>query len=154
MSKMPLQPTLTKQIEINAPPSKVWSTFTNPEQIKLWMLDTEVEVISDWKLGSPIVFRGDLHGLAFENKGVILQYQPDQVLEYTFWSTLSELPDTPENYSVINFVLTELGNQTLITLTVSNLINYTILKHHEFYWGVTLNEMKKLIELSSEDSKI
>jgi len=150
----PQKATLTKQALINAPTPKVWSTLANPEQIKLWMLDTEVEIISDWKVGRSIVFRGDLHGLAFENKGVILQYMPDQILEYTFWSTLSELPDAAENYSVIRFVLTELGNQTLVTLTLSNLINYIILKHHEFYWGVTLNEIKKLIELSSEDSKI
>lgn len=110
------------------------------------MLDTEVEVISDWKVGSSIVFRGDLHGLAFENKGVIRQFEQDQVLEYTFWSTLSELPDAPENYSVVRFALTGEENQTVLTLTISKLITYTILKHHEFYWGVTLNEIKKLAE--------
>ena len=138
--------TLNKQIQIHSPASQVWKTLTDPKRIKLWMLDTEVEIISEWTIGSSIRFLGNLHGLPFENKGTILKYQPEKVLEYTSWSTLSELPDVPENYSVICFSLTEHEDHTVISLTISNLINYVILKHHEFYWGVTLNEIKKQTE--------
>ena len=55
------------KIIINAPVSKVWQALINPEIIKQYLFDTDV--ISDWQVGSPITYRGEWQGKAFEDKG-------------------------------------------------------------------------------------
>ncbi len=47
-------------ISINASIAKVWDALTNPEVIKQYMFGTEI--ISDWKEGSPIIWKGEWQG--------------------------------------------------------------------------------------------
>jgi hypothetical protein len=35
-------------------------------------------VISDWRKGSPIVWKGERQGKSYEDKGMILQLRPDE----------------------------------------------------------------------------
>ncbi|MCE8425412.1 MAG: SRPBCC domain-containing protein [Candidatus Methanoperedens sp.] len=44
-------------VSVNAPVDKVWEALTNPEIIKQYMFETAV--ISDWKEGSQIVWKGE-----------------------------------------------------------------------------------------------
>jgi uncharacterized protein YndB with AHSA1/START domain len=44
-------------IAINAPIGEVWKALVNPEVIRQYMLGTNV--ISDWKEGSQIVWKGE-----------------------------------------------------------------------------------------------
>jgi uncharacterized protein YndB with AHSA1/START domain len=91
--------TATATTTINAPASRVWSAITNPELIRKYLFDTEV--ISDWKLGSPILYKGEWQGQAFEDKGEILDIQPEKLFVSTHWSPLSGVPDLPENYHTV-----------------------------------------------------
>ena len=45
-----------KSIKINSSASKVWQVLTNPELTKQYMFGCEI--ISDWKVGSPVIWRG------------------------------------------------------------------------------------------------
>jgi uncharacterized protein YndB with AHSA1/START domain len=137
---------VSKTILINAPTLKVWETLTNPELMKKWMSETEINIITDWKIGNPIIMRGSLHRINFENKGIVLQFEPEKILQYSHLSSLSRLPDKPENYSIIEFRLAPIKNQTMLTLTVSNFPTETIYKHLAFYWNVTLEILKRMIE--------
>lgn len=137
---------LYKTISIHAPASKVWDSLTNPELIPVWMSDAPVTVTSDWKAGSAITFNGDLHGLAYETKGTILQFEPNVVYEYSFWNSLSQLPDVPEHYALITFRLIPEENGTLLTLTQSNFVTEVNYQHFNFYWNVALALIKKLSE--------
>jgi uncharacterized protein YndB with AHSA1/START domain len=96
-----------KTITINAPTYKVWAALTTPELIRQWQTDDGgVEVLSDFKVGSPIRFEGRWHtGVVYKDKGTILKFEPEKVFQYTYWSEISHLPDTPENYIVIEFTL-------------------------------------------------
>src|SRR4030095_12807143 len=96
---------VSKTILINAPTLKVWETLTNPELMKKWISETEINIITDWKVGNPIIMRGSLHRINFENKGIVLQFEPEKILQYNHLSSLSRLPDKPENYSIIEFRL-------------------------------------------------
>jgi uncharacterized protein YndB with AHSA1/START domain len=145
---------VSKSIDINAPVSRVWDVLTNPDLIKLWMSETEIDIVSDWRPGSPIIVRGELHGISYENKGTILQFEPDKAFKYSYWSNLSRVPDIPENYSVIDFRLTPLKNQTALTVTHSNIVGDATYKHSEFYWNVTIDIMKRLIENSDARAQI
>ncbi|MDJ1504311.1 SRPBCC domain-containing protein [Xanthocytophaga agilis] len=135
-----------KSMRINATTSKVWQVLTQPEWIRKWILDTEVEVISNWKTGKPIVIRGYLHDEYFENKGIILQAEQERILQYTHLSSLSKLPDTPESYTIIQFELIASDDRTELYLTLTNFPTETIYWHLEFYWNVTLGLLKKLCE--------
>ena len=110
------------------------------------MYDTEINIITDWNVGSPILIRGRLHRIKFENKGVVLQFEPEKILQYSHLSSLSRLPDKRENYSVLEFRLAPINNQTSLTLTLSNFPTETIYKHLAFYWNVALEVLKKMIE--------
>lgn len=138
--------TIDKTIHINASAKIVWQALTDPQLMKRWMSDYAMEIEVDWQVGNLIIINGDLHGIPFQNKGIILQYQPENLLQYTYWSTLSEQADIPENYSIITTQLFPEENRTKLQLTQSNFIAYTTYKHWEFYWNVTLHILKNFVE--------
>lgn len=115
--------------------------------MKQWMgeEDFDLEIITDWKVGSTITIKG-FHHVKFENKGFVLQFEPEKVLQYNYISSVSHLEDKPENYTRIEFILVEQENETLLTLNLSNFPTEAIYKHVEFYWGSTLNILKKFVE--------
>jgi len=124
----------------------VWEALTNPELMKKWMSETEINIITDGKVGSPMIIRGNLHGIKFENKGTVLQFEPEKILQYNYLSSISRLPDQPGNYSSIEFQLALIEDQTALTVLVSNFPTEIIYKHLAFYWNVTLEILKRLIE--------
>ena len=136
----------SKTITIYAPVLKVWQALTNPELMKQWMAEEEIAIITDWKVGAPIFIKGDAHWVYFENKGIVLQYEPEKVLQYSHLSSLSKLPDASENYSLIKFNLVSIENQTTLTLSLSNFPTESIYKHLAFYWNTTLELLKAFIE--------
>jgi uncharacterized protein YndB with AHSA1/START domain len=129
---------------IHAPASKVWQALINPEIIKQYLFDAEV--ISDWKVGSPIIYRGEWEGKPFEDKGKILAIEPERVLKSTHWSPLSGVPDTPENYHTVTYTLTEKGDSTEVTITQDNNASEEEKAHSEKNWQTVLQGMKDLLE--------
>lgn len=115
--------------------------------MKQWMGEPEMEldIIADWKVGSPIIIRG-FHHIQFENKGYVLQFEPHRILKYDYLSSISRLPDKPENRTVIEFTLTPMEDHTSLTLTLSNFPTESIFKHVSFYWTTTLEVIKNTIE--------
>jgi uncharacterized protein YndB with AHSA1/START domain len=141
---MAINKTLNKTIRIKAPTSKVWSTLTNPDLIKEWLFGTNV--ISDWKVGSQILFTGTWQGTEYKDKGTILKFEIEKIFQYNYWSGFSGLPDRPENYSVIAFELTPEDNFTTLALTQSNFATETMYEHSDKNWSATLDLMKNIIE--------
>jgi uncharacterized protein YndB with AHSA1/START domain len=135
-----------RTITINAPSAMVWAALTNPALMQQWMAETAIDIITDWQVGKPIMIGGDLHGIKFENRGTVLQFEPEQLLQYTHLSSLSELPDAPENYSIFEFKIAPIENQTTLTLTLHNFPTEAIYKHLAFYWTVALAIIKKMLE--------
>src|SRR5438477_12932758 len=88
------------EVTINAPVSRVWDALVNPEIIKRYMFGATV--ISDWKVGSPIAWKGEWKGKPFEDKGRILEVQRGTRLRYSHFSPLSGAPDRPENYHTVS----------------------------------------------------
>jgi len=54
--------------------------------------------VSDWKEGSPIVWKGEWMGKKYEDRGVILKLEPGNMIQYSHFSPLTGQPDLPENY--------------------------------------------------------
>lgn len=140
-------PVVNKSILINAPLERVWEILTIPELLKQWMFPTELEIMTDWQVGSPFIIRGILHGIPFENKGTVIKFEPRRVLQYSHLSSVSRLADEPANYTTIEFRLTPVSrNETDLALTLQNFPTQVIYKHLNFYWNSALAVIKQRLE--------
>jgi uncharacterized protein YndB with AHSA1/START domain len=129
---------------IHAPAADVWRALVDPKIIKQYLFDTEV--ISEWKVGSPIIYKGEWEGKAFEDKGKILEMKPEKILKSTHWSPLSGVPDIPENYHTVTYTLADHGDSTEVTITQDNNASEQEKAHSEKNWETVLAGMKKLLE--------
>jgi uncharacterized protein YndB with AHSA1/START domain len=129
---------------IHAPASKVWDALTKPELIKQYLFGADV--ISDWKVGSPITYKGEWQGKSFEDKGKIIEFEPEKRLRSTHWSPLSGVPDSPENYHTVTYELSEKDGSTDVAITQDNNANEKEKAESEQNWRTVLEGMKKLLE--------
>ncbi len=136
-----------KKVVIQAYPATVWANITQPRLMKKWMGPPEMElaILTNWEVGRPIVITG-FHHARFENKGVVLQYDANRVLQYTHLSSASRLPDIPGNASIITFTLQPQGHATALTLSITGFATDTIYHHLAFYWRTALELLKKAVE--------
>jgi uncharacterized protein YndB with AHSA1/START domain len=129
---------------IDAPADQVWEALTNPSKIKQYMFGTTVA--SDWKKGSPITWKGQWQGKAYEDKGRIVEADRPRILQYSHYSPLTGAADRPENYHNVTIELSPKGKQTVVSLSQDNNENEEDRKHSEKNWGMMLEGMKKLLE--------
>ena len=129
---------------IHAPAARVWEALTRPELIKEFMFGTQV--VSEWKVGSAILYRGEWQGKAFEDKGKILEFQPEKKLVTTHWSPLSGVPDSPENYHTVSYELSGQGDSTQVTITQDNNASKEEQSDSEKNWKMMLDGLKKMLE--------
>ena len=133
-----------RSIVIDASPEEVWEALTTPELIRQYFFS--VDTITDWKVGSPIVHRGEWQGKPFEDKGTILQYNPPKLLQYTHWSPLAGTPDLPENYQTVSIMLEEQGTGTEVTIANDNAGSEESRRHSAENWQHVLEALKDLLE--------
>jgi uncharacterized protein YndB with AHSA1/START domain len=131
-------------IAINAPASKVWDALTKPELIKQYLFGTEVT--TDWQVGSPITYKGEWEGKAYEDKVKVLQIEKEKLLISTFWSSLSGLADIPENYKTVRYELSADDKGTRLTITQDNNNSQEEADHSGQNWKMVLEGIKKLVE--------
>jgi hypothetical protein len=144
----PIPQTICKSIRLNASLSVVWETLTQRELMKKWMSDSEIEIITTWEIGSPMIInvQAESYKTAFTNTGVVLQFLKESVLEYSHLSSLSRLADQAENYTIIRFTLQPEGDGALLELNLTNFPTESHYKHIDFYWTVTLEVLKRFVE--------
>jgi len=131
-------------ITINAPGSKVWEALTNPDLIKQYLFGTKV--ITDWQVGSPIIYEGQWEGKSYQDKGTIIQIEPGKLLVSTYWSSMAGLPDVPESYKTVRYDLSKVGNGTRLTVTQDNNATSEEADHSSQNWKMVLEGIKKLLE--------
>ena len=131
-------------VTINAPASRVWEALMDPELIKQYLFGAEI--VSDWKEGSPILYKGIYEGKAYEDKGRVLKAEPEKLLLITHWSPLSGTPDRPENYHQVSYELTAENGSTQLTITQDNNASREEQEQNTNFWKMVLDGMKKLLE--------
>jgi uncharacterized protein YndB with AHSA1/START domain len=132
------------EVSIHSTPGEVWDALINPEKIKLYMFDADVK--SDFKKGSPIVFTGEWDGNPFEEKGSILDVQPERLLKYNSYNEQSGKPDLAENYHTISIELTRKGENVLVVLTQDNNDTEEMQEHSSQNWDMMLEKLKQVVE--------
>jgi pimeloyl-ACP methyl ester carboxylesterase/uncharacterized protein YndB with AHSA1/START domain len=129
---------------IDASRERVWNALVDPEAIEQYMFGTHV--VSDWREGSPIVWKGEWQGKPYEDKGVILQFEPQRTLQYSHFSPLSGVPDKPENYHTVTVELTGDRDRTNVSLVQDKNVTEEERAHSEQNWETMLATLKEFIE--------
>jgi uncharacterized protein YndB with AHSA1/START domain len=123
----------------------VWEALTRPDLIQQYLFGTKVT--TDWRVGSPITYRGTWQGKDYEDKGVVLHKEPGRLLVSTYWSSLSGVPDVPENYKTVRYELAADGAGTRLTITQDNNDSQAEADHSEQNWRMVLDGIKRLLEV-------
>lgn len=134
----------TAETDISASPTQVWAALTDPERIKRFMFGSEVR--TDWRQGSPITWRGVYDGKEYEDKGEILEIEPQRWMKVTHFSPLSGQPDVPENYHTLTYLLEERGNTTHVSLSQDNNASEEEAEHSRGMWKMLLDGLKEEVE--------
>lgn len=135
---------IRKEVSMKAPIERVWKALVSPEIIKEYMYGTTV--ISDWKEGGSIRFTGVWEGTPYEDKGTILSFREQEILEYSYWSSFSGIEDVPSNYAIVKFELQRAGEQTRLVLTQRNSPTPQMQEHSDKGWGEVLQHIIKIVE--------
>lgn len=131
-------------ITIHASTASIWNALINPDKIVLY---TGSNTITDWEIGSPITWSGEMHGSKYENKGEVLEKVPNQILRYSYWSGMGGDTDLPENYSEITFTLKQSSDNS-VELTYSRIKIPTEMETQIFQQHIQsmLEEIKRIAE--------
>jgi uncharacterized protein YndB with AHSA1/START domain len=131
-------------IEIAASPGKVWTALTDPEQIAKYMFGSRV--VTDWQPGSPIVWKGEYEGKKYEDKGEVVEIEPERRLKVTHFSPLSGQEDIPANYHTVLYELENHGEKTRVSLNQDNNSSEEAAEHSKANWEKMLAGLKEVVE--------
>jgi uncharacterized protein YndB with AHSA1/START domain len=141
-------------ITINASVQKVWDALVNPAQTKKYMFGCEA--LSDWKVGSPLVWKGVFDGMELVAvKGKIVSIDRGRSLAYTVIDPNDpNMPDIPENYLTVTYTLSsDNEGRTILSVTQGDYSKVADgqRRYMESYnngegWNPILVKIKELVE--------
>jgi uncharacterized protein YndB with AHSA1/START domain len=129
---------------IKAPIERVWEALTNPSIVKQYFFGTDL--VTSWQIGGAIEFRGEWEEQSYSDKGIILEYEQNKKLAYSYLSNWSGLEDHPDNYLWVCYEVQPFGAETKLTIHQSN-YDQERANHSEASWASIVVEMKKLGEV-------
>ena len=132
------------ELDINASPEEVWNGLTDPKAVKQYMMGAKLE--TDWKEGSPISWKGEFKGKAFEDKGKVLRVVKGERIGYPHISHGKGTADKPEHYRMVDIQLFPRNHGTHLTLTQDNNPSEKARSESEKNWKMMLEGLKKIVE--------
>ena len=147
--------TVKQSIRIAAEPRDIWDALMDPQAGEKWR---NAHFTTDWRAGDPIEIEAVIGTKRYRDKGRVIKVQPPSLLQYTYWSRVSGLPNIPQSRSTITMTLEAEGTDT--TLTVEQQVPPSPVrrgegweigedsgwKHVAFYWRMTLPILKRIVE--------
>jgi len=132
--------TVTRKIEINATPAKVWQALIDPVLIKQYMFGTDA-VVDAWH-GGKITYKGEWQAKSYEDISNIVKFEPEKLLQVTHESNLS----SPDDYHLVTYALDDIGNGTLFTVQQDNAKTEEQVAEMGKNWEMILQGLKKTVE--------
>ncbi len=149
----PNQDVIITQIEIAAPPQRVFQALTDAGQLKRWFTDPACPVKlweMDARLGGRYRYATEKGTIVvnnvseFECHGEILEYDPPRVLAYTW---IANWHDDVKRSTVVRWELTPKAGGTLVKVTHSGLTHLPIArKDYTGGWPGVVEMLKKFVE--------
>ncbi len=142
---------VVRSVSIEAPVSLVWEGLTNPELTKKYYFESEA--ISDWKVGSSLVFKMPVDGkMVVAIKGVVLANQENSLLEHSCFSPEDE--NTPERHTKVTYRLTSSGGGTKLSLCQGEFRNEKARTHNQESWDKILQGLKSTVEARADEKSL
>lgn len=107
---------INKTIPFEGNQEQVWDLLTNPAKTQKYMFGCEV--LSDWKLGSTIIWKGKTEegeDIIYV-KGEITEIDMGTTVSFTMFDPNMGLKDIPENYVKLTYDLESSGEETVLKL--------------------------------------
>lgn len=153
LSNFPTKKTMSEKlefrtsIEIDAHPEKVWEALINPEKTRQYMFGCEV--ISNWKPGDPVIWRGASDGVDYV-VGSLKTFIPNKKLAFTVFDPNAGYEDKEENYLLSTYTLEAKNGSTLLSVSQGDFskVEDGAKRHADSAggWNMTLDALKKLTE--------
>lgn len=105
------RPVIEIDTTIGAPTATVWKAMKGGAMFP----GTHIE--TDWKIGHPIVFKGDWKGRSFTDRGEIQSLSEARELSFSHWSDTDGSGERPPSYHVVKYELQPAGARTKVTLS-------------------------------------
>ena len=137
------------EILIKAPIASVWQALVDPAMTQQYMYGCEV--ICDWQIGSPILWRGVQDGVVYV-KGHLAELEEEKVFAFTVFDPLASYEDIPANYLTATYTLAEEEDHTKLTVTQGDYSKVADgQKRYEDSlaqggWGAVLEQIQQLVE--------
>ena len=135
------------KVTVDATPQQAWQVLTDPAQIRRWMVGTEIS--TDWQVGSPVTWRGEMNGKPYEDKGEVLEADEPRRLSTTHYSPLMGKEDRPENYHTVTYTLEgDDGGPTTVALEQDGNESEEQAEQFSQNWQSMLDAFKGAVEKS------
>ncbi len=132
-------------VMINAPVTKVWQALTTSDSVKQYFFGNEV--VTDWNVGSSIIFKGEWKNEEYLGRGIILNRVPYSLFRFSYWSSLSGLENKSENYLHVTYRLAEESEDyTELITSVDKIPNEQMKMKMEADLKKVLESLKQLVE--------
>ena len=139
-----------KIIEINASAKRVWTAITTDVSVQSFMMG--MKPITNWQKGASIQWigrrEGEEHNMA---KGEIMDFAPEELLQYTFFYGGYGHLDIPEHYQMVTFRLVKLEENQIRLIVQQG--DYAVfaegenyLQHANTFWEQAGNRLKEICE--------
>ncbi len=134
------------RITINAPTQRVWDALTKPELVRLWQYGSDL--VTDWDIGGDIRFSTEWKGRIFEQWGKVLEIRPNELIKYSLFAPRPDLEDKPENYFIMNYVLTADNGQTNLEIIQEDNRRNAVQEQPQGEENPILQSLKKFAEIN------
>jgi len=150
----PSQGAIVSEIQIAAPPERVFKAISDAGELQRWFSSPECPV-KFWKMDARVGGRYSyatkkgsivVNGISeFECQGEILEYDPPRLLVYTW---IANWHDDPKSRTVVCWELTPEGSGTYVRVTHSGLGNLPVArKDYTGGWPGVVEMLKKFVEV-------
>jgi uncharacterized protein YndB with AHSA1/START domain len=150
------QDAIVAEIEVAAPPERVFAALIDPQQLmqwwggeghckkRLWQIDARVG--GQWRSESyDPTGKVAMNGISdFTVSGEILEYDPPHLLAYTW---VANWHSQPSRTTLVRWRLTPVGQGTRVEVTHSGLADEPVArKDYSGGWGGVVGNLKKFVE--------
>lgn len=105
---------IRKTIDVDAPLEALWRVLTDNIFIPQYMFGCVAE--TDWKPGSPLLWRGIADGKLYVKGHVTANDAPHRLVYTIIDPNNPEIADVPENYLTMQYVLRPRGNGSTLEM--------------------------------------
>jgi uncharacterized protein YndB with AHSA1/START domain len=135
---------IEREIVINAPVERVWTTLTSAEHLGKWFADNGAEI--DLKPGGSIVFRWKDYGTTY---GRVEKVESPNAFDFR-WATRPGVEPDPDNSTLVEFTLSPQGSGTRLRVLESGFLSLALseeekakrVEEHTGGWKDELNELR------------